>query len=543
MVNPDLLPFPADEFDTSPPRWIVMDGRDVRTHLANGVVPGPVDTRPFAAELNPPDKGWRLIDPFNHPTPIPVRSAKHACLVRLDHRSVREGEEFLTEEQIPASLIAAIAFQTEQTGNDWSVRTRSFPGLPHSLPEIETIDGNIEFCDAEIEDDGAPKKKSAAPSERDRVAATFTTILNSMDAVPDTMSVFAELEEMPDQIFLAGVLARVAGQEPETIQRAMEILADPSWAGGFDPIELLAALASGLTSRLDAETVEPWATYVGEVLNNTRQDALDSLLDEGDILLRALQLLLRSTPLSVAEIEKQLAIRGDAVGQRVGELSLALAGWYEGFGDLTGPAKEQPAIYSIGSRVAVGSNQYPLEFAIEDAEGPDLELVTALHESGQPVCSHILRPTPEFLAAYRTAESVCSERGWAIEYDRSNESMSLSVDEQEITATVTPDGELAWRATMVAGKRKGARKWLEYFLMELLRVAARFRCLHSSPQGYPELELHSNQHMGSLAPSTVSQHIQAIVDATRLVKEIPADPKKAAQDRSATEPDVEIPTE
>ena len=526
MVNSDLLPFPADESSNASPRWIVMDGRDVRTHLANGVVPGPVDTRPFAAELNPPEKGWRLIDPFNYSTPIPVRSAKHVCLVRLDHPSVRECEEFLTEEKIPASLIEAIAFQTEQAGNDWSVRTRSFPGLPHTLPQIETVDGNIEFCDAEIEDHDTLEQREVSQDESDRIAGAFTTMLVSLTADPDTMSKFDNID-IPDRAFLVDFLADVAGQEPETIRCAMEILSGPDWAEGFDPTELLEALRLGLTPHLDPEQVDAWATYVGAVLNNTREALTDSLLDDRNILLRSLQLLLRSTPLSVAEIEKQIKIRATDVGDRVGQLSLVLAAWYEGFGALYGPAKERPDIYSIGCRTVVGSNRYPLVFSIQEEQGPDLEFVTTLNEGDQLVCCHILRPDPELLRAYRIVESACSENNWELTYDREHELMRLSVDSQDIEAELTPDRELTWRTTMEAGKRPEPRAqvWNEIFLRELLRVAYKFRCTcSSSPQGYPFLGFHSYQRLESLNDASISYHIQAISDAMELVKGLPADP-------------------
>jgi len=494
-----------------------MNDMDVRMCLAKGVVPLPSETRQFAPEVNPPDQGWRWIDVARIDRPIPVHDVRRACLVRMQGM-ISDGN-FLNE-RVPASFIASIAFPTEQLGTDWVARSASFEGLPSNLPSVE-VKTHLQFRQAKPTDHSTARAKAAVlPTEADRVGGVFTSILAAGEASPNAMISLAEVN-LPDRGLVLGLIHDTVSVESPALDLCFEILGDPAWHGGFDPLELLEAMRSSLTEVTETDRVQAWAVYVGEVLRNLRDAGGGTLLDTGDVLLRALQLVLRSTPLTVREIDNQIAARGDSVGPMVGQLSRFLAAWYEGFGALAGAVKKRSEIYSIGCRSVVGSSSYPLEFTIEyEKDRTGLGRAVLLLESGHEILSHVVRPRPEFMEAYYATETVCQENGWSLSYDDESGLMRLTVGDRVIEADLISEREICWCATMPAGKRPRARKWPKGFLESVLEAASTCRCTISSTSGYPQLEFRSYQLLGTMDRAEVGFHIEAISHAMDQIEAI-----------------------
>ena len=223
--------------------------------------------------------------------------------------------------------------------------------------------------------------------------------------------------------------------------------------------------------------------------------------------------MLRTTPLTVREIDNQITARGDSVGPMVGQLSRVFAAWYEGFGALTGAVKTRPEIYSIGSRSVVGSSHYPLIFTMEHrSDQTGFGRATVLLEGGREILSHVVRLGPEFMEAYYATETVCKGKGWSLSYDGESGQMLLAVGDRVIRAHLISEKEIFWWATMPAGKRPRARSWPKGFLENVLEVASTCRCTISSAKGFPILEFKSYQLLGTMDRAEVGWHIEAIID-------------------------------
>ena len=518
MTSPDSL-FPSTDKGSSS-GWIAMNDMDVRMCLATGVVQRARDTRPFAPDVNPPAKGWRWIDPETLDRAIPVRDPKRACLIRL--RGLEFDGNFL-DEPVPASMIAEIAFPSRQAGEDWVARSSTFDGLPGSLPTPTAIP-SLMFEEADTEQQlKSEQSVRSSPTESDRVAGVFTTMLAEGGASADSVESLAEAS-MPGRDRLLDVLHQSLDVRRESLALCLEILAEPRWTDGFDPLELLEAMRDGLSETIAAERVEGWAAYVGDVLRNLRDAGPDTLLDAGNILLRALQLVLRTAPLSVREINHQIEARGRAVGTQVGQLARLLAAWYEGFGALTGVAKTRPEMYSIGSRIAAHSEHFPLRFSVE--RSPDrtgFGRSVRLLEDGKTVVDIVERPSAEFMEAYYATETVCESKGWSLAPTGGADTMRITVDDRLIEARLVSDGEICWHAKMVAAKRPRARTWPKGFVDRVLEVATDCKCVISSPNGYPDLEFKSYQLLGTMDRTELGFHIQAISSAMERMDRLSAE--------------------
>ena len=494
-----------------------MNDMDVRMYLATGVVPRAGEARPFAPEVNPPEQGWRWIDVNELERPIPVQDVRRACLVHM--RGIDADGDYLTD-RVPASLIDAIAFPTEQVGTDWVARSASFEGLPGDLPSPEAI-AHLKFTEAETEDNlGSPSNAAAPPVEADRVAGVFVTMLAAGEMGPSAMKTLVDVR-LPDRGLIVDLIHDAVSVEAPALELCFEILSEPAWHGGFDPIELLEAMRARLAQVIEADRVQGWADYVGEVLKNLRDAGKDTLQDAGDVMLRALQLVLRTTPLTVREVDNQIAARGDSVGPRVGQLSRLFAAWYEGFGALTGATKTRSEIYSIGSRSVTGSIHYPLNFTIDRrSDKTGFGQATLLLEGDHEVMSHVVRPGPEFMEAYYATETVCKAKGWSLSYAGDSGQMQLTVGERLIKAHLVSEGEICWWATMPAGKRPRARSWPKGFVESVLETASTCRCVISSSKGFPNLEFKSYQLLGTMDRAEVGFHIEAISDAMDRIEEL-----------------------
>jgi len=493
-----------------------MNAMDVRMCLATGVVPCAGELRSFAPEVNPPEKGWRWIDVNKLDRPIPVQDVRRACLVHM--RGVIVDGDYLTE-RVPASLIDAMAFPTEQVGTDWVARSATFEGLPGELPSPEAI-AHLEFAEADTGDKPGSPSKMAPPTEADRVAGVFATMLAAGEMRPSAMKTLMTVS-LPDRGLIVDLVHDAVTIETPALDLCFEILSEPAWYGGFDPIELLEAMRARLAQVIEADRVQGWADYIGEVLKNLRNAGKDTLLDEGDVLLRALQLVLRTTPLTVREVDNQIAARGESVGPNVGQLSRLIAAWYEGFGALTGTVKTRSEIYSIGSRSVTGSSHYPLNFTIEQrSDQTGFGRATLLLEGDREVMSHVVRPCPEFMEAYYATETVCKAKGWRLSYVGDSDQMQLTVGDHLIKAHLVSEGEICWWATMPAGKRPRARSWPKGFVESVLETASTCRCVISSSEGFPNFEFKSYQLLGTMDRAEVGFHIEAINDAMDRIDEL-----------------------
>lgn len=512
MTSPNTL-FKGGKGET-PPRGIIMDDRDVRTCLASGVLPPPSHFQDFAPELNPPEHGWGWIDPMVERPPIAVQKPRRACLICVP--SAQSKSDYLNN-SLPASLIESIAFQSEQAASDWIARSESFEGLPERLPTTHVLN-ELTFVETESPAESKATDFPQFPTERDRVAGVITMILATGLACPAVMKKLAEVE-LPDRSLVSDLVAESVSVEEGTLASCLEEFANDTWAGGFDPMDLLDALKSRLVDVMDADRVEKWSGYVGEVLQNKREASPDALSDDGDVILRSLQMVLRTAPLTVREMEKQIAARGESVGRFVGQLSLALAAWYEGFAALTGTVKERPEVYSIGSRTAVGSDFYPLKFSVTTRDGADLSWETVLLEGEREIASHVARPASQFLQAYYATETICAERGWQLAYDRDHERMQIEVGDHEIAARLHAGNQICWLVRLEL-RRKRARTWPKGFLEAVLETAADCHCNVSSSKGYPFLELRNYQLIGTMDREEVEFHIKNISDDATKITEL-----------------------
>lgn len=490
-------------------RWIIMNDMDVRMCLATGVVPLPEETRLFAPGFNSLDEGWRWID-INVPLePVAVQNDRRACLVHMP--GVRLDGEFLGE-RVPASMIESIGFPNALLGDDWIARSAGLEGLPSKLPNAQVVD-NVEYIVLDAETASAKWSRPAViPTEQDRVAGVLTVLLAAGEIRPSAMQRLCETRMVERPLILDLINEpEVAGTD--AINLCLDILGDTRWYGGFDPCELLDEFKIKLTEVIEEDIVHKWCDYVGKLLRNLCDEKENSLLDDKSILLRALQLVLRTAPLSVREIDSQIAVRKDSVGPRVARLARAFASWYEGFGALAGDSKKRPELYSIGSRVVVGSDQYPLNFSItQQSDQEALRTTTLLLESDHKISSHTHDECTEYKEAYYRTRAACEDMEWNLSYDPELRRMRISIGTRLIFAElIEQNHKIHWWAST---RLPSSRKWTKSYYEKMLSAASQIQCNFSIPKGnYPDVVFNSYQLLTTMDREEIPYHINAILQA------------------------------
>ena len=91
------------------------------------------------------------------------------------------------------------------------------------------------------------------------------------------------------------------------------------------------SLSSGCELESETSKIEAWSSYVRAILDNATDANRYGLRDEGDLLLRSVQLMIRTSPLSVAKIDEQFRVYEGEIGEKVGALARILTGWYQEF--------------------------------------------------------------------------------------------------------------------------------------------------------------------------------------------------------------------
>lgn len=511
------------------PRFIVLNAKSVRRCLATGVVSVPSVEEFFAPSHEVPCTSRQLLMDTDLRQAIKVFSAKDACVAELD---LPVSEATTLEASIPVTLIKKLCFANRNIANDWAGRSKSFLGLG-PLPEIEVLD-YLEFTEVErlqIEED-ARDGVSSHERSRQQVAGGMVLLLGAPHKNSHWMSKVAN-SSLPDRSLFESLLCEIFDLRELEVKKVLHVLEKKdlnSDTGIFEPRLMLDSLCDALgsseNSELQISKLKAWSKYVGEVLDNTRDANPDEFSDGGDILLRALQLMIRTTPLSDSKINEQLHVYQGAIGNQVGSLAKILTGWYQGFSHLAEKAKLAP-LFSIGARIATGSPCYPLKFEFSEDTSGTFDVQSSLSEQGVQVASVLEAPPPAvkefFFAAQhvfntQSCHQVFGGQAWTVDYSRQNREVHFSNGDELVVGTLDSEKLIRFSSSLSL-KRPRARGWVKNFESELLKIASELSCVLSST-GYPELSFHTHQLVSTKDHEEIVFHVKAIVDAKIKVRSL-----------------------
>lgn len=530
----------------SRPGYLVLNAKAVRHILSRGVicVPGAEDS--FAAEHDLVGKGRRVLAEADLENPLTVVSPKDGCVAEVSRELVGPDVEILAK-PLPATGITKLIFATQGEADDWSGRSQNFSGLgplpeteareglrfePPAPPEEDESDSQSHAPASDTAEAGQPsdpghQPEHPAPSEEpevpeptdlpassgeepeineaDHLAGGLLTLFETGFEGFEWMQGLAS-ENMLNRATLARAIAAALEGDSEQVEarvgRVLSILQEPEWnrdTGLLDAQALLSRFADVLSGD-DADSeyagkVAKWSDYVCEILNGTADARADGLLDEGDILLRALQLMVRTKPMYVLDIDTQIDVRGPDLGKKVSAIARILAGWYQGFGGLPGAPKEDP-FYSVGCRIAAGLADYPVQLQVltEDVGDYDTRYVLTAGD----VALRGVRVSPSDLIAevFDNARNATKEAGWELRYIREDSSLQFVRRLEKVVGTIIESGKSV-RIRLVNEfelRRKSARGWLKGFPEKLMKLPADtdFRSTPSfpDPKGYPKMSIH-----------------------------------------------------
>ena len=466
-------------------RAILIHEGDLRSCLATGELRLPCKYKDFAPILNDAT-GWGTIDlSFN--TSIEVADINRACLVTF-RPDCKIGQRI--ERPLPADYISNISFFSKKAKDQWVARASMF-GLPKPIPaKLDLSSAETKLLQSNSITERWPECERPIISEEDRIAGSVVGLLLQGALKKDVIEHLLKIQVI-HPIDLHQLCFKQFDCDTNLISMVLSILAEDRWQSGFDAQILLIELAKSLRPYFNNATLEPWVEYVGAILTNNKEARNDGLRDQGKIFLRALELFLRTSQPTISSMAEEVRARGTSVGASVAHLAIVFAGWFEGFGSTGDPVKAEPSLYSLGSRIVVSSNEFPLRFEKCRLSNGAYSGEEVLLESGRRVASCVENIAPALMEAFYAAGTVCKNEGWAKPrlVEISGE-IEIEVQGLKIFGTLEHNEVLKWRISLLLNeKSKKIKTWPKGFLDRVLILASKEQCAFSSLNGYPNLEI------------------------------------------------------
>jgi hypothetical protein len=518
--------------------YLVLSAKAVRGFLAKGVVRVPREQDVFATEQDLPQQGRRFLTDTDLDSPLSVIRPKDGCVAEVTGDFFGDDDELL-DQSFPATGITKLIFATEREASDWLARSRSFSGLG-PLPEVEAREGLIFKSSVGLGQDRpglaahesltseCPSEDNSEAIDLDHLAGGVVTLLETGFAGFKWMRRL-ESAEVVNRATLASSIAEEMSEDLEKnsarVNGVLSILQEPQWnrvTGLFDPQAMLDRFVENFSDDLADEgynkKIMSWSEYVRAILNGTGDARSNGFLDSGDIFLRALELLLRTSPMFVARIDEQEKVYGVALGQKVYAIARILAGWYQGFGDLAGAAKEAK-FYSIGCSIVAGSEDCPVSFSVLSEDEGFFDTKYLLCASDSALSEYLASPPNAIKGFFHNAQIATEQVGWEVSYCRKDLSIHFTRESDEIVGTVVDDSRVRLQIDLKL-RRKGARTWLKGFQDELLKLSYDLRCTPSSPAGYPDLLLHCHQLISTTDHDEILDHLEALAEGKKRLLDI-----------------------
>ncbi len=523
--------------------YLVLSAKAVRGFLATGVVRVPREQDVFAVEQDLVGQGRRVLADDDLKSPLTVISSEDGCVAEVSGDMLGAHVEIL-DRPFPATGITKLIFATQREADDWLARSRSFAGLGPP-PKVEAGEGLVFESPAvpELDESESPAPEPATPeqfeepeppeeepeiAEFDHLAGGLVTLLETGFDGFEWMRRL-ESDGAMARATLAETIAAEIGEDlvrgSARVSEVLSILQEPEWnraTGLLDAQAMLdrfvEILGDDTADEEYTKKVRKWSDYVRAILDGTGDARSKGLLDEGDIFLRALELILRTKPMFVAGIDEQKEVYGADLGQKVAVIARILAGWYQGFGDLAGAAK-QPMFYSVGCRIAAGLVDYPVQLKVRTENVGDFDTRYSLAAGDSTLQGYLDSPPDAIKGFFHNAQIATNRAGWEVRYWREDSSIHFIRDSEKVVGTVKDDTRIRLQSDFKLSRR-GARTWLKGFQDEILKISSDLRCTPSSPTGYPDLLLHCHQLISTTDHDEILDHLEALVEGKKLVSDM-----------------------
>lgn len=512
-------------------RYMVLSAKDVRKFLSTGVVCIPSVGDIFAPGHECAGEWRRVFTESELQDAVPVLSPKDGCIAQLSDSLITPVPGKI-EVPIPATMIERLLFTSEQLAKDWVGRSRNFRGLG-PLPDAES-DGRIQFIQAESTASEEPDTEkdresleeptSNGHSQGDglqRLSGGIVTVLSSSGMGSAWMQHLSEAPAI-DRSTFTRLLECFSGLKAHLLEKVICVLAEDEWnskTGAFDERAMLERFTKVLSCDVQIDkALNGWSVYVQEVLDNARSAREDEFKDEGQILLRSLQLMIRTKPLSIENIDVQVENYDGRIGFKVAALARVLTGWYQGFQHLGGNAKSK-LFYSIGSRIATGCAEHPVRFDFTEVDEGTFDVRSSISEGGVELACDLKTPSHALKEFFHAAKSVLRAETWNIDYSRADSAMRFQKGEEIIVGTIEGEGspdQCVHLTSRLNLKRPRGKSWPKGFKSGLLKIGGEIRC-GISTSGYPDVSFHCHQLAATTDHDEIRFHLEAILDGKRKV--------------------------
>ena len=316
---------------------------------------------------------------------------------------------------------------------------------------------------------------------------------------------------------ISGLIQKVIGTDSENvatkklIDLILELLSEAKWSQGFSGIEMLNELCDRYSDRSwlidsydsgDANLVDSYyeklrtAVLPGftDILSDTKLAPPKLLTDGGDILLRSFLLVLRTSPLSLAELEKWDSLE-PAPQSKVRTIARILTGWYEGF-SLQTRVKQDAALYEFCTRALVNianpkALDPPLDLQLNQTADSDYGRIIQLFESSVCIAKVVVKPDDAILELYHAVRQIQVDSNYVVLNPETNE-INVTFESVEITGSISDCGRFVrWLASY--GLPLKGSVWQKSHYEAIAKIARCSQCALYTTEEYPICNAHFYQ--------------------------------------------------
>jgi len=494
-------------------RAVVLRDTDVRLILASGRLGRPSAYFDVTPHFNTPHEWTTIAADFAGP--IVVTDPKRACLVVFKSSS-KVGERLA--EELPSVEIEALLFPNEGVMRQWTVKSKTFDGLPLPLPVRVDVIHPAQFVAAtsgEMSRWAPSDPPDCDRDEQDRVAGGLVGTLVRGDVSRTSWDRIVAFQN-PSRSDLEDLWHTEHQVERGAVSAVLNVLADANWGVGFDPVQMLESLHHALSPHYAPSDLDAWRSYVANILSNREEAKLDGLRDAGKTLLRALELFMRAPQPSISRIADEIRARdsgscGD-VGRHVGSQALALAGWFEGFAATGSIVKHEPGLYAFGCRVAAKAKRHPTRFEVRAERLSNYGRRFVLVEGGIRIAEVREEPPPLLLKALHSAQEVCTQMSWTCSFEEESHVICIRNSDWEVRAKLVDRDVLCWQCDVELPKIPKQRTWPKGFPEWVLASAREWwSSVAFSKGGFPRLEIRHHAWIRTLDDEEVRFAIHALL--------------------------------
>ena len=551
----EKAPTEEEEPDESSPNidltgsYISMDARDLRDILCYGYLGSNKSYYPeHLKSIFDSSGNWidaNSANKFLHSEGgIPGMQEEFVCLVRLP-----DTDAFKSQGIIPASSLSEVIFTSEKFSSDFKTRN-SVMSIPDKHLNYNSCTA-LSFKQQDEQSFFEEEKHECFESilKGDRILGAFGAYLQDGEMTEEILSFLSTSLQGNTNAAgwrnsISGLIQLVIGTDSENVATQklidiiLELLSEAKWSQGFSGIEMLNELCDRYSDRSwlidshdsgDVNLVDSYyerlrtAVLPGftDILSDTKLAPPKLLMDGGDILLRSLLLVLRTIPLSLAELEKWDSLE-PAPQSKVRTIARILTGWYEGF-SLQTQVKQDSALYRFCTRALVNianpkALNPPLDLHLNQTADLDYDRVIQLFESSDCIAKVVVKPDDAILELYHAVRQILGDSNDAVLNPGTNE-IVVTFESVEITGSISECGQyVKWLSSYELPLEGNA--WQKSHYEAIAKIAQCSHCALYTTEEYPICNAHFYQLRETNDQPEMEWHLEELSKCIAQLREV-----------------------